>query len=104
MSVKDPRTARLLAQRMVNSFFDGLNEAERRQIALGGKDASRSTAFSMLAYTLNVYLGELSLPEEEGREYFQEAIRNKVTQMRETIRQEIDGQRGSAKERDDEKA
>ena len=84
MSVKDPMTARLLAQRMVKSFFEGLSEAERRQIALGGKKAGQSTAFSMLAYTLNVYLGELSLSEEQGREFFQEAILKQIKQLRES--------------------
>jgi hypothetical protein len=102
MSVRDPMTAKLLADRMVNSFFDGLSEVERMQIAFGGERASQSTGFSMLAYTLNVYLGELSLPEEQGREFFQEAIRKKMTRLRETLRTEKTAGSDAGKARNDE--
>lgn len=103
MSVDDPMTARLLAERMVNSFFDGLSEVERRQIISGGDTASRSTAFSMLAYTLNVYLGELNLSEEMGREFFQEAIRKKIAHLRTTVLGEKSPDEKTGKARDDEK-
>ncbi len=102
MSVRDPMTARLLADRMVGSFFDGLSEVERLQIAFGGERASQSTAFSMLAYTLNVYLAELSLPEEQGREFFQAAIQKKIQQLRQSARPEKAAGGGAATERNDE--
>jgi len=85
MTVSDPRTAVLLAQRMVGAFFEGLSEAEKAEM-VSGKSGRHSqeipTGLSMLAYTLDVYLEELSLPEEQGREFFKEAVQKKMRQIR----------------------
>ena len=76
MATSDPKTAVLLAERMVGSFFDGLSKAEKTELA-AGKSGRRQEelppGLSMLAYTLDVYLEELALPEEQGREFFKEA-------------------------------
>ncbi|MBN2287834.1 MAG: hypothetical protein JXQ83_00780 [Candidatus Glassbacteria bacterium] len=85
MTVTDPRTAVILAERMVGSFFEGLSEAEKLELVSGkpGKfQEELPPGLSMLAYTLDVYLEELSLPEEQGREFFKEAVRKKIRQIR----------------------
>ena len=85
MTVTDPRTAVLLAERMVGSFFEGLSEAEKTEL-ISGKSGHHNqeipTGLSMLAYTLDVYLEELSLPEEQGREFFKKAMQKKMRQIR----------------------
>lgn len=88
MTVTDPRTAVLLAERMVNSFFDGLSEAEKAELASGksGRYQEELTpGLSMLAYTLDVYLEELSISEELGREFFKEAVKKKIQQVRDEL-------------------
>lgn len=89
MTVTDPRTARLLAERMIGSFFEGLDEAEKMELVAGKAIQHRENEFSpglsMLAYTLDVYLEELALPEEQGREFFKEAVREKIRQIRQEI-------------------
>jgi hypothetical protein len=88
MTVTDPRTAVLLAERMVNSFFDGLSEAEKVELASGksGRYQEELTpGLSMLAYTLDVYLEELAMPEELGREFFKEAVKKKIQQVRDEL-------------------
>jgi hypothetical protein len=89
MTVTDPRTARLLAERMIGSFFEGLDEAEKMELVAGKSTQHRDNEFSpglsMLAYTLDVYLEELALPEEQGREFFKEAVREKIRQIRQEI-------------------
>jgi hypothetical protein len=83
MTIQDPMTAALVAERMVNSFFKGLTESEVRYIVFGGAaSGGLSPAFSMLAYTLDVFLGELSLSEEQGREIFKAAVQKKIVEMR----------------------
>ncbi|HUU30372.1 MAG TPA: hypothetical protein VM123_21420 [archaeon] len=85
-AVRDPRTARLLAERMVNSFFEGLTEAERREIIIGGGECDRfSPLFSMLSHTFDVFLESVSFPEEKGREFFKEAVQKKLKALRDEI-------------------
>ena len=88
MSVTDPKTAVLLAERMVGSFFDGLSEVEKAELAAGKSGRHQEElppGLSMLAYTLDVYLEELALPEEQGREFFKEAVKKKMRQIRSEI-------------------
>ena len=86
MTVSDPRTARILAGRMVNSFFDGLTEAERNVFIVGGgENECFSPLFSMLSYTFDVFLQSVSFPEEQGKEMFKEAVQKKLRELREEI-------------------
>ncbi len=82
MSARDHRTARILATRMVESFFDGLSEAERRELIVGPGGGGSSPLYSMLSYTFDVFLESVSYSEDEGRELFQEAVRKKLEQLR----------------------
>ena len=79
MSITDPLTARLLSDRMVGSFFEGLSKAERIEMASG---QSSEAVMTMLAYTLDVYLELLSLPEDQGKEFFKEAVQKKLKALR----------------------
>ncbi|MEA2063406.1 MAG: hypothetical protein U9P14_06900 [Gemmatimonadota bacterium] len=83
----DHRTAAILADRMVESFFGGLSKAERVELAVGEaiKGGSLPPGLSMLACTLDVFLESVSLPEDQGRELFKEAVRKKMQQIREEL-------------------
>lgn len=82
MAGLDPRTAKLLAERMVDSFFDGLSESELGSILAGsGEDDAFSPLFSMLSYTYEVYLEQVCLPEEEVREFFKCAVQRKLKKL-----------------------
>ena len=86
MTVRDTRTARILADRMVGSFFDGLTKPERGFIiAGGGESAQFSPVFSMLSHTFDVFLESVSFPEEQGREFFKEAVQKKLKALRDEI-------------------
>ena len=96
MSARDPRTARLLADRMVNSFFDGLTKAERGKIIAGGGESDRfSPLFSMLSHTFDVFLESVSYPEEQGREIFKEAVQKKLKALRDEISPTANGNKQS---------
>ena len=83
MTVHDPRTASLLAERMVSSFFDGLNEGELLSILAGSPETDcYSPVYSMLSHTFDVFLESISLPEEEGREFFKRAVQKKLEEYR----------------------
>ena len=47
MGERDPKTAMLLADRLVGSFFTGLSEQERAAVFAGGAGAGNSPLFSM---------------------------------------------------------
>ena len=82
MSGLDPRTARLLADRMVDSFFDGLSDSELGSILTGsGEDDAFSPLFSMLTYTYEVYLEQVNLPEDEVRDFFKCAVQRKLKEF-----------------------
>ena len=84
MAERDPRTAQLLAERMVGSFFEGLSEPELKAILDGsGRGVQFSPLFSMLSYTFDVYLECVSLPEEKVRDFFKQAVQNKIKEYRE---------------------
>ena len=81
MGERDPKTAMLLAERMVGSFFTGLNDQERSAVISGG-GAGNSPLFSMLSYTFDVYLDCVEMPEEKAREFFGLAVKNKLDEFR----------------------
>ena len=84
MAKRDPRTAKLLAERMVGSFFEGLSDSELKAILAGsGEEDQFSPLFSMLSYTFDVYLECVSLPEEQVKDYFKQAVQDKLREYRE---------------------
>jgi len=79
MAKRDHRTAKLLAERMVGSFFEGLSEPELRVILAGSEEGDQfSPLFSMLSYTFDVYLECVSLPEEQVKDFFKQAVQDKL--------------------------
>ena len=95
MAERDSRTARLLAERMVGSFFEGLSESELKAILSGSEKGNQfSPLFSMLSYTYDVYLECVSLPEEQVRDFFKQAVQNKLKEYRERAGQK--NQKGEA--------
>lgn len=95
MAERDPRTAQLLAERMVGSFFEGLSEPELKAIlADSGQGVQFSPLFSMFSYTFDVYLECVSLPEEQVRDFFKQAVQNKIKEYRERSAQK--NQKGEA--------
>ncbi|MBW7996043.1 MAG: hypothetical protein FVQ81_05600 [Candidatus Glassbacteria bacterium] len=84
MSERDPKTAMLLAERMVGSFFTGLSTQERRAVLAGGAGvgAGNSPLFSLLSYTFDVYLDCVELPEEKARGFFALAVKKKLEEFR----------------------
>lgn len=96
MAKRDLRTAKLLADRMVGSFFEGLGEPELKAILAGSaRDDQFSPLFSMLSYTFDVYLECVSLPEEQVRDFFKQAVQNKLKEYRERSTQK--SQKGKSK-------
>jgi len=96
MAERDARTAKLLAERMVGSFFKGLNGSELKAILVGSDEGDQfSPLFSMLSYTFDVYLECVSLPEEQVRDFFKQAVQNKLKEYRERSAQK--NQKGEAK-------
>ena len=96
MAERDSRTAKLLAERMVGSFFKGLNESELKAILVGSDGGDQfSPLFSMLSYTFDVYLECVSLPEEHVRDFFKQAVQNKLKEYRERSAEK--NQKGEAK-------
>ena len=69
---------------MVGSFFKGLNESELKAILAGSDGGDQfSPLFSMLSYTFDGYLECVSLPEEHVRDFFKQAVQNKLKEYRE---------------------
>ncbi len=90
MGERDPKTAMLLADRMVGSFFTGLSEQERNAVLAGGAGVGNSPLFSMLSYTFDVFVECVEMPEEKAREFFGKAVKNKLEEFRQ---QAVDGTR-----------
>ena len=82
MSERDPKTAMLLADRMVGSFFTGLSRQELSAVLSGGAGGGTSPLFSMLSYTFDVYLDCVEMPEDKAREFFGQAVKKKLDEMR----------------------
>ncbi len=82
MGERDPKTAMLLAERMVGSFFTGLSEQERAEVLAGGAGAGNSPLLSMLSYTFDVYIECVEMPEEQAREFFGKAVKKKLEEFR----------------------
>ncbi len=79
----DSRTAVLLAERLAGSFFDGLSRSELVALLAGpGSGGTISPVFSMLSHTFDVFRESLALGEDAAREYFEQAVRAKLKQLR----------------------
>lgn len=85
MGETDPRTARILAGRMVGSFFDGLSKQELAEIVTGQADNRNSSGLSMLAYTMDVFYQSVELSEDVAMEMFGEAVKEKLNKLRNQI-------------------
>ena len=67
---------------MVDSFFNGLSDSELGTILTGSaEDDAISPLFSMLTYTYEVYLEQVSLPEAEVRDFFKCAVQRKLKEF-----------------------
>ena len=90
MPEHDPRTARLMAERMVGSFFDGLSGQEKMTVIVPPEEDSEkfSPVFSMLSHTFDVYCESLAMPEEKARGYFKEAVQKKLGELRNQVLQQ----------------
>jgi len=70
---------------MVGSFFEGLSDSELKAILAGSSEEDQfSPLFSMLSYTYDVYLECVSLPEEQVRDFFKQAVQDKLREYRES--------------------
>jgi hypothetical protein len=93
MPKHDPRTARLLAQRMVDSFFDGLSGPEKLAVIVPpDRNGDKfSPVYSMLSHTFDVFCESLAMPEEQARSYFKEAVQKRLGELREEAMQKSQG-------------
>jgi hypothetical protein len=82
MAEHDPKTAMLLAERMVGSFFDGLSDEERRDVLVGEGETGNTPLFSMLSYTFDVYRECVEMPEDKARDFFGQAVKKKLSEFR----------------------